>query len=326
MTPSIGFSTGALAYGDFETGVRLLRERGAKPGDRVAIMLPNVAEFAVVYYGVLRAGCVVVPMNPLLKVREVAYYLGDSGAGLIFAWHAAAGDARDGAERADAEAVVVDPATFAELVDAAAPDHLVADREDADTAVILYTSGTTGRPKGAELTHANLSRNTEIVRADLLRLGPGDVVFGGLPLFHSFGQTCTLNAALRSGACLTLLPRFAAGQALQILAGHRVTHFAGVPKSGWLFVRRVSHGNASLAVFHTEDYSHGVFTRIVLRREHAGGRLAVLSGNVASDFHTRRLQLILIKLNHLLRRILGLEAEGSSVAIGSRRTKGALRI
>jgi len=207
----------------------LLRERGVKPGDRVAIMLPNVAEFAVVYYGVLRAGGVVVPMNPLLKVREVAYYLGDSGARLIFAWHAVAGDARGGAQRADAQAVVVDPATFADLVAAAAPDHRVVDRDDADTAVILYTSGTTGQPKGAELTHANLARNTEVVCTDLIRLGPSDVIFGGLPLFHSFGQTCTLNAAVASGACLTLLPRFAADQALQIVADHRVTFFAGVP-------------------------------------------------------------------------------------------------
>ena len=207
----------------------LLRERGVNPGDRIAIMLPNVAEFAVVYYGVLRAGGVVVPMNPLLKVREVAYHLGDSGARLIVAWHTVAADARGGAQRADAEAVMVDPATFADLVASAAPDHRVADRDDEDTAVILYTSGTTGQPKGAELTQANLARNTEVVYTDVMDLGPGDVIFGGLPLFHSFGQTCTLNAAVASGACLTLLPRFDAGQALQILAGHHVTVFAGVP-------------------------------------------------------------------------------------------------
>jgi long-chain acyl-CoA synthetase len=95
--------------------------------------------------------------------------------------------------------------------------------------VILYTSGTTGRPKGAELTQANLARNTEVMRTDLIHLVADDVIFGGLPLFHSFGQTCTLNTAVASGACLTLLPRFAPGEALQIMAGHRVTVFAGVP-------------------------------------------------------------------------------------------------
>ena len=77
----------------------LLHERGLKPGDRVGIMMPNVAEVPVVYYGVLRAGGVVVPMNPLLKAREVAYYLGDSGAGLVFAWHAFADQARAGADQ-----------------------------------------------------------------------------------------------------------------------------------------------------------------------------------------------------------------------------------
>ena len=207
----------------------MLRQRGFKPGDRAGIMLPNVAEFAVVYYGVLRAGGVVVPMNPLLKVREVAYYLGDSGARLMFGWHDFAGDARGGAERADAEAVVVDPASFPDLLAAAIPDYEVADRDDEDTAVILYTSGTTGEPKGAELTHGNLTGNAEVFCADIIRPGPDDVIFGGLPLFHAFGQTCTLNVAVTSGACLTLLPRFAADHALRILAGHRVTVFAGVP-------------------------------------------------------------------------------------------------
>jgi len=138
----------------------LLHERGLKPGDRVGIMMPNVAEVPVVYYGVLRAGGVVVPMNPLLKAREVAYYLGDSGAGLMFAWHAFADQARGGAEQAEADVVVVDGAGFPALLAAVAPDDRVAERDDEDTAVILYTSGTTGHPKGAELTHANLISNT----------------------------------------------------------------------------------------------------------------------------------------------------------------------
>ena len=109
------------------------------------------------------------------------------------------------------------------------PADEVADRDTEDTAVILYTSGTTGQPKGAELTHANLAQNVEVLCADLLHLTPDDVIFGGLPLFHSFGQTCTLNAAVASGACLTLLPRFDPQQALQSLAEHRATIFAGVP-------------------------------------------------------------------------------------------------
>jgi long-chain acyl-CoA synthetase len=207
----------------------LLHERGLEPGDRVGIMMPNVAEVPVVYYGVLRAGGVVVPMNPLLKGREVAYYLGDSGAGLIFAWHAFEAEGRRGAEQAGAELVVVDAVGFPDLLASATPEYRVADTGDQDTAVILYTSGTTGQPKGAELTHGNLISNTEVARTDIVCAGPDDVIFGGLPLFHVFGQTVALNVAVAAGACLTLLPRFDAGHALRILAGHRVTVFEGVP-------------------------------------------------------------------------------------------------
>ncbi|MEV6765496.1 long-chain fatty acid--CoA ligase [Streptomyces sp. NPDC051105] len=207
----------------------LLRDRGVRPGDRVAVMLPDVPEFAFVYYGVLRAGGVVVPMNPLLKSREVAYHLGDSGARLLFAWHDFADEARAGARQADAESVVVDPGSFDELPEATPLPSDMTDRHDDDTAVVLYTSGTTGQPKGAELTHANLDRNCDVVATELLRLTPDDVIFGGLPLFHAFGQTCTLNAAVASGACLTLLPRFDAARALEMVEKHGVTVFAGVP-------------------------------------------------------------------------------------------------
>ncbi|MER5342770.1 long-chain fatty acid--CoA ligase [Streptomyces mirabilis] len=206
----------------------LLDNHGVKPGDRVAIMLPNVPEFALAYFGVLRAGGIVVPMNPLLKSREVAYYLGDSGARLLFAWHAFADEARAGAQQAEAEVVVVSPGAFDSLLASAPSVEDVADLHEDDTAVILYTSGTTGQPKGAELTHANLTRNCDIA-GELVQLTADDVIFGGLPLFHAFGQTCTLNAAVGSGACLTLLPRFGAGKALGILGEHGVTVFAGVP-------------------------------------------------------------------------------------------------
>ncbi|MFF0450260.1 long-chain fatty acid--CoA ligase [Streptomyces sp. NPDC004609] len=207
----------------------LLRDRGVKPGDQVAIMLPNSPDFAIAYFGVLRVGGVVVPMNPLLKAREVAYYLGDSGARLLFARPAFPDEVRTGAQQAEADAVVVDPGGFDALLASAPLAEGVIERREDDTAVILYTSGTTGEPKGAELTHANLTRNCDVVAAELLHLTSDDVIFGGLPLFHAFGQSCTLNATVASGACLTLLPRFDAGQALQMLAEHGVTVFAGVP-------------------------------------------------------------------------------------------------
>ena len=95
--------------------------------------------------------------------------------------------------------------------------------------MILYTSGTTGTPKGAELTHANLHRNALVTATTLVDLGPDDVVMGCLPLFHSFGQTCGLNAAISAGACLTLIPRFDPITALKVIERDRVTVFEGVP-------------------------------------------------------------------------------------------------
>jgi long-chain acyl-CoA synthetase len=206
-----------------------LAEQGMAVGDRVGVMLPNVAAFPTVYYGILRAGGVVVPMNPLLKDREVAYYLGDSGARWLFAWHEFAEHAAKGAQDSGAQAVVVHPAAFSEAVAGWERSDQVVSRQPDDTAVILYTSGTTGHPKGAELTHANLRRNAEVFARTLLHLTADDVMLGALPLFHSFGQTCGLNASVATGACLSLLPRFDAGKALAILERDGVTVFEGVP-------------------------------------------------------------------------------------------------
>jgi long-chain acyl-CoA synthetase len=215
----------------------LLAARGVEPGDRVGLMLPNVPQFPMLYYGVLRAGAVVVPMNPLLKAREVEYYLADSGARLVFAWEAMAAEAAKGAEAAGAGFVPVGP-EFDRLLAEHDPAGAVASRDDNDTAVILYTSGTTGRPKGAELSHANLGRNAAVTATTLLRLEPEDVVMGCLPLFHSFGQTCGLNAAVGSGASLTLVPRFDPATALEVIQRDRVTVFEGVPT---MYVALLNH-------------------------------------------------------------------------------------
>ena len=191
-------------------------------------MLPNVPYFPICYYGVLRAGGVVVPMNVLLKRREVAFYLSDSGAKLLFAWEGFKEDAETGAADADTECVLVSPGAFEETLATAEPASGVADVDSSDTAVILYTSGTTGTPKGAELTHGNLKRNSEISRG-LFDLGPEAVVLGALPLFHSFGQTCCMNAVIGAGGTLTLIPRFEPGKALEIIQRDKVNVFEGVP-------------------------------------------------------------------------------------------------
>ncbi len=203
----------------------LLKAKGIEPGDRVAIMLPNVPYFPVVYYGILRAGGVVVPMNVLLKGREVDFYLSDSGAKLLFVWHGFA----DAAADASSELIKVAPGEFEQLVIAAesAPEDV--ERAGDDTAVILYTSGTTGTPKGAELTHDNLRINCEVTATTLVQITEEDVILGALPLFHSFGQTCGLNAGVANGACLSLIPRFDPVKALEIIQRDRVTVFEGVP-------------------------------------------------------------------------------------------------
>jgi long-chain acyl-CoA synthetase len=206
----------------------LLRERGVGPGDRVGIMLPNVPYFAVCYYGVLRAGAVVVPMNVLLKGREVAFYCSDPESKVLFAWHDFAEAAQAGAEQAGTDCILVKPGEFEQLVGESPAVTDVADCSADDTAVILYTSGTTGKPKGAELTHANLRRNVEIA-AGLFDLGADAVTLGALPLFHSFGQTCGLNATISGGGLLTLIPRFDPVKALEIIQRDKVTVFEGVP-------------------------------------------------------------------------------------------------
>jgi len=191
-------------------------------------MLPNVPQFALGYYGALRAGAVVVPMNVLLKEREVAFHLRDSGAKVLFAWHEFADAAHAGADQAGAEVVLVEPGELEPLLARCEPEPAVVDRADDDTAVILYTSGTTGTPKGAELTHGNLSHNIEASVA-LFGFDETSVTLGALPLFHAFGQTCALNATIAVGGRLTLLERFDAGRALAIIARDRVTVFEGVP-------------------------------------------------------------------------------------------------
>jgi long-chain acyl-CoA synthetase len=221
-----------MSYGQLDQAsarvAGLLAQKGFSPGDRVGIMLPNVPYFATCYYGVLRAGGVVVPMNVLLKKREVAFYLEDPGAQMLFAWEGFAGDAQAGAEQAGAQCVLVAPGEFENVLAAADPREEVVDGQPDDTAVILYTSGTTGTPKGAELTHENLTRNCEVARG-LFDLGSDAICLGALPLFHSFGQTCGLNATIAGGGTLTLIPRFDPGKALEIIQRDQVNVFEGVP-------------------------------------------------------------------------------------------------
>jgi long-chain acyl-CoA synthetase len=222
-----------LNYGILDQGAQRaagwLKELGVAAGDRVGVMLPNVPHFPVTYYGTLRLGGVVVPMNPLLKGREVEHYLKDSGAKVLFAWHDFAEAAQAGTDAAGAELILVKPGEFEQELFKKDPFEDVVNRQGDDTAVLIYTSGTTGTPKGAVLTHDNLQSNLETIQSSLIELKPDDVVLGALPFFHSFGQTCALNLSIKAGAMLTLIPRFDPDHALEIVERDKVTVFEGVP-------------------------------------------------------------------------------------------------
>ena len=207
----------------------LLADRGVSAGDRVALIMPNVAYFPIAYYAILRLGAIVVPMNPLLKAGEIAYAWQDAGVKAAVVLALFAEEAGKAATVTGTDVLVVVPGEFERALGGASPTEQAAERAGEDTAVILYTSGTTGKPKGAELSHDNLGSNVRTDLTTLMPLKPGDVVFGGLPLFHSFGQTCGLNAAIAAGACLTLLPKFDPEEALRIVAADGVTVFLGVP-------------------------------------------------------------------------------------------------
>ncbi|MAS56699.1 MAG: long-chain-fatty-acid--CoA ligase [Pimelobacter sp.] len=231
----------------------LLVERGIKPGDKVALSCPNLPYFTIVYYGILKAGGTVVPLNVLLKGREVAYHLGDSDAKAYFCFqgtpelaigaegYAGFGEA-EGCEHffmitADptASSPIDGTETMAAAMGAQAPTFETVATDEDDTAVILYTSGTTGQPKGAELRHRNMRDNA---RSGEELFGAGttekpDTYICVLPLFHSFGQTVIQNGAFAFGGTVVMLPRFEADAALKLMAKEKITFFAGVPTMYW---------------------------------------------------------------------------------------------
>lgn len=161
-----------------------LEREGIGPGDRVGIMLPNIPAFAVLFYATLRSGAIAVPVNPLLKSREVEFYLSNTGAKMLFASPPYAAVAREAAALAGATVRELDDDILFASIANAMPQRQAVECIGTDTAVILHTSGTTGKPKGAELTHDGLIRNADVTARTLLEIGPDDVVMGCLPLFH----------------------------------------------------------------------------------------------------------------------------------------------
>ncbi|MEV0619150.1 long-chain fatty acid--CoA ligase [Nonomuraea sp. NPDC050404] len=234
----------------------LLVTRGIGKGDKVALACPNLPYFPFVYYGILKAGATVVPLNVLLQSREIAYHLDDSDAKALFCFEGTPelplGErGKAGFEAAErCEQFIVLPATalateseygesfWAALGGMASEFETVQTSPD-DTAVILYTSGTTGQPKGAELTHQNMLMNAIISDRMFPRTEGGDTYLAVLPLFHSFGQTTVLNTGFLRGATVVLLPRFEPGDALGLIAKENVTFFAGVPTMYWAMLSKI---------------------------------------------------------------------------------------
>ncbi|GAA2673339.1 long-chain-fatty-acid--CoA ligase [Actinoplanes palleronii] len=237
--PALIFEGHRISYGELDAQsdavAAALTARGVRPGDRIALQLPNVPDFPVAYYGILKAGAIVVPLNVMLRAPEIAYQLADSGARVLITWSALLDEAAKGAAEAGlTELYAAGPAPsgaarpFAELT-APCPGPLpLADRDAGDVAAIVYTSGTTGRPKGAELTNLQLYLNADIP-GRLFDLRRDDVVITVLPLFHVFGMSSTMNVGIRFGAALSLVPRFTPEAVLTTITRDRATVFDGVP-------------------------------------------------------------------------------------------------
>lgn len=237
--PAITLAGTSTSYRDLWDQTRgyagALRDAGVTEGDRVAILIPNVPDFARVYYAVLALGAVAVPVHALLKRHEIHYMLTDAGVGLLICAAPLLAEGGPGATAAGARVLTVmspEPGEHQRLEDlaaAAAPIDTYLPRSPLDIATILYTSGTTGKPKGALGTHFALIEQVNVLLLNTFDMRRGDKIFGGLPLFHTFGQTVALNTGLRAGAEIMLLPKFTGEAALSLILDQGVNIFVGVP-------------------------------------------------------------------------------------------------
>ena len=222
---------------DFHLAVRGvatgLAARSIGKGDVVALYLPNLPEYAIAFHGVCAAGAVNTTANPMYTPGELSHQLADSGARLLITVPPFLANARDAAEHTGVEEILVigeaDGATpFAELMgDPADAPSLAIDPAE-DLAVLPYSSGTTGLPKGVMLTHRNLVANVAQTQA-ALRCSPEDVLIAVLPFFHIYGQTAILNLGLRTRARIVTMPRFELDQFLRLIEEQRVTRAFVVP-------------------------------------------------------------------------------------------------
>jgi long-chain acyl-CoA synthetase len=216
-----------------------LRARGIGRGDRVAMIVPNVTDFPRVYYAILALGAIAVPIHLLLKGEEIDYVLEDSGAQLVVIAAPMLAEGAKGAALAGVPVVTVlvpdsmaAQVPFSRLEDEArlaTPLERYESVGPLDAATILYTSGTTGKPKGAVGSHLALVEQVQTALIDSFDMRVDDVLFGGLPLFHTFGQSSVMNVGFRRGASILLIPKFEPDDVLAQMVKNGCTLFAGVP-------------------------------------------------------------------------------------------------
>ncbi len=226
-----------------------IRELGVQPGDRVALMSPNVTDFPRSYYAILAAGAVVVPIHMLLTPEEISYILRDCGAKLLIAHCIRAEDAVKAGALADVPVRVVGPLPgdapkLSDVVARVQPLTTYVSRRPEDPAVVIYTSGTTGKPKGAVLTNLNMVMNAMVNGYDALDTVREDIALGCLPLFHIFGQTVSMNTIFRLGATVVFQPRFEPNEAIDLMLENGVNTFHGVPQ---MYLALVQAGRARRA-------------------------------------------------------------------------------
>ncbi|HUD77122.1 MAG TPA: AMP-binding protein [Streptosporangiaceae bacterium] len=221
--------------GQFAAG---LAAAGLAPGQVVAIQLPNVPQFLTAYFGALKAGLTILPMNPLLKAPEIEHQLTDSGATIMVGLAGLHAEAAKACELTGLPLYLAgepppgeSARPLAELLSSeplSEPGGSIWPGNADDTAVLIYTSGTTGKPKGAELTHFLLYMNCT-VSGQLFGARPEDVTLAVLPFFHVFGLSSVINVSIRYGGCLSVVPRFEPGAVLDAIESDRCTVIAGVP-------------------------------------------------------------------------------------------------
>jgi len=234
------WSNSSVSFGELQEAVfRLgagLKEMGIKQGDRVLLMLPNIPHYVISYHAILSIGAVVVPTNIMFKEREIAYQVEDSECVAAICWEGFAAEVIKAQEKTESlkyilvlgDKIPANAIHLAKLIAESTALEKVENVDPEETAVIMYTAGITGHPKGAELTHKALSYSIKAL-SETLRFSDREKILAVVPFFHSFGASVVMNAGLYGGSTLVLAPKFSPLEVFDLIAKEKITIFAGVP-------------------------------------------------------------------------------------------------